>query len=179
MSKTKKFLLIFFTIVICILIVIGSLYAYLFFTDKLDKNVQTQIIDALFTEENYPKVDGISLMTNLAIAYEKNFTGNDNVDLSFSQTEDEAYDNLIKGNCNLILVTSPTETELNKAKSAGITLEVRQILNEGFVFYTSIENKVDNVTLEQAKKIYTGEIRNWNVVGGDNFEIKAFQKENN
>ncbi len=39
------------------------------------------------------------------------------------------------------------------------------------------ENPVDNVTLEQVKKIYTGEITNWRQLGGANKPIKLYTRK--
>lgn len=50
---------------------------------------------------------------------------------------------------------------------------------DGFVFVENKENKVDNLTIEQIQNIYTGKIRNWSEVGGEDAEIIAYQREKN
>ncbi|WP_249663454.1 substrate-binding domain-containing protein, partial [Lysinibacillus fusiformis] len=47
---------------------------------------------------------------------------------------------------------------------------------EAFVFFVHHKNSVDNVTLEQVKKIYAGEITNWHEVGVEKKPIRAFQR---
>ena len=101
-----------------------------------------------------------------------------NIEVTSSKT-DGAYKNLISGNADLILVVDPSEDEIKLAQDAGVELTSYKVANEGFVFFTNTQNKVDNLTLEQIQKIYTGEIKNWSEVGGDNQEIIAYQRPEN
>ena len=50
---------------------------------------------------------------------------------------------------------------------------------EGFVFFVEEDNPVDNLTSEQIRAIYHGDITNWKEVGGKNQAITAFQRPNN
>lgn len=47
---------------------------------------------------------------------------------------------------------------------------------DGLAFLVNADNPVDSLTVEQIRKIYTGEITNWSQVGGDNLEIVPFQR---
>ena len=110
----------------------------------------------------------------------KNFTNTD-VDVSkldYTNTH-PGYVRLINGEVDLIVVTEPSEEELALAKEKNVELEVIPVVNEGFVFYVNGENKVDNLSLEQVQKIYTGEITNWLQVGGEDAPIRAFQRPEN
>ena len=84
--------------------------------------------------------------------------------LNYSNTH-PGYVKLINGEVDLIVVTEPSEEELKLAKEKGIELEVIPVVKEGFVFYVNRDNKVDNLSVEQIQKIYTGEIKNWKEVG--------------
>ena len=86
------------------------------------------------------------------------------------------YEALISGEKDIILVTEPSEEMLKKAEAAGVELEVVPFSKEGFVFLVNSENKVDNLTDRQIKDIYGGKILNWNEVGGENLEIRAYQR---
>jgi len=57
-----------------------------------------------------------------------------------------------------------------------VELVVTPIVNEGFVFLTSTENPMTNLSYEQVQGIYRGEITNWNQVGGPDMEIIAYQR---
>ena len=98
--------------------------------------------------------------------------------LNYTNTH-PGYVKLINGEADLIVVTEPSEEELNLAKEKGVELEVIPVVKEGFVFYVNGQNKVDNLTLEQIQKIYTGEITNWSEVGGDDEKIIPYQRPTN
>ncbi|MBQ9267577.1 MAG: substrate-binding domain-containing protein [Clostridia bacterium] len=136
--------------------------------------------EAIFTEENYPRIDGSTATIPLSEAFKAEFLGKGLNDVSVvHNTTHNAYVNLVDGNADLILVTYPSEEELQYAKDQGVDLEIVPVVNEAFVFYTNEKNPVKSLTLEQIQKIYTGEITNWSEVGGNDVEIKAYQREPN
>jgi phosphate transport system substrate-binding protein len=116
----------------------------------------------------------------MATAFMANFTNTnaDELEITSSKT-DGAYQNLINGDADVILVVEPSEDELKIAEDAGVELVSYKVANEGFVFFTNTENSVDNLSLEQIQKIYTGEIKNWSEVGGDDQSIIAYQRPAN
>lgn len=79
----------------------------------------------------------------------------------------------------LIFVTEPSTDELNDARKEGVTLDVTPIALDGFVFITHKDNPVESLTVEQVQKIYSGEIKNWKEVGGNNQKIIPYQRERN
>ncbi|MDR1197018.1 MAG: substrate-binding domain-containing protein [Candidatus Nomurabacteria bacterium] len=174
-------------LIIAIVVIITTLcvLAFSYFTKSwwfAEQQQPTQSVKTddtpLFTLENYPKVDASTATQPLAMAFMKNFTATADIDtskLNFTKT-DQAYSKLIKGDVDLILVTSPSEDELARAKKAGVELEVTPVVNEGFVFFVSQQNPVDSLTVQQVQDIYQGKITNWNQVGGENQEIKAYQR---
>ncbi len=134
----------------------------------------------IFTEENYPRIDGSTATIPLSEAFKAEFLGIPLEEATVvHNTTHNAYENLISGDADLILVTYPSDEELEFAKKAGVELEIIPVVNEAFVFYTNINNPVKDLTLEQIQKIYTGEITNWSEVGGNDAPIKAFQREPN
>jgi phosphate transport system substrate-binding protein len=137
--------------------------------------------DPIFAPDTYPKFDASTATQPLALAFYKNFTGIAEAKLTdFPLTKThEAYVKLINGEVDLILVTSPSEDEQNLAAEKGLELEVTPVVNEGFVFFVSSENPIDSLTIDQIQKIYTGEITNWNQVGGPDLSIIAYQRPAN
>lgn len=189
MKKALKVLLVTLFIILVISLCILS---YLYFTGKIanqeisqnvgeSNNIQNIIeTEPIFTIENYPKVDASLATQPLTNAFIKNFT-NQNIDtskLNYTNTH-PGYIKLINGEVDLLVVTEPSEEELALAKEKNVELEVIPVVKEGFVFYINGENIVNNLSLEQIQKIYTGEITNWSEVGGENLEIKAFQRPEN
>ncbi|MFC5603832.1 phosphate ABC transporter substrate-binding protein [Sporosarcina koreensis] len=51
------------------------------------------------------------------------------------------------------------------------------IAYDGIVVVTHPTNKVKDLTLEQVKKIFTGEVTNWKELGGDDLEIVVVSRE--
>lgn len=137
--------------------------------------------EALYNLNDFPKVDGSTATQPLIQAVMKDFTATSDIDFekyNFTKTH-QAYAKLINDEVDLIVVTAPSEEELQMAKDKGIELEVIPVVKEGFVFYVNSENKVTNLTIEQIQKIYMGEITNWKDVGGTDSQIKAYQRPKN
>ena len=186
--KKKKVIANIITIVICLVIVALGYVAYKYFTNANDlknqnepEQVEEKIsTEPLYTDENYPKVDGSTATAPLAEAFEANFKGKkiDEVNVEHSKTH-KAYEKLINKELDLILVTSPSEDEEKLAKKANVELEVTKVVNEGFVFFLNKNNPVNSLTVEQIQKIYSGEITNWKEVGGNDEEIIAYQRPKN
>ena len=177
----KKVIAAIISLVMIVLVICGCVFLYRFSTGQIlqkNNNTESQISsEPLFTLENYPRVDASLATQPLTNAFIKNFVGND-VDTSkieYTNTH-PGYVKLINGEADLIVVTEPSSEELQLAKDAGVRLEVIPVVKEGFVFYVNAENPVENLTLEEIQKIYTGEITNWAQVGGQDAEIRAFQR---
>lgn len=174
-------------VVIVILVVAGCVLAYFYFTKDKTKPIidpeerkALQNQEQLFTADNYPKIDGSTATLPLAEAFKANFTKTDikDVNVTHSKTH-KAYVNLINGDTDLILVTYPSEDEQKLAQEKNVELEIVPIVKEAFVFFVNKSNTVNNLTLEQIQKIYTGQIKSWKDVGGDNQRIIPFQRPEN
>ncbi len=92
----------------------------------------------------------------------------------------EAYVNLISDSTDVILVArEPSPDELAFANSRGIKLNFKAVALDAFVFILNVNVPVDNLTIDQIRGIYTGNITNWRDVGGPNAPINAYQREAN
>lgn len=127
---------------------------YLNFTQK-DTNTNVEEIDtsAIYTVENYPKVDCSTATIPLAKAFMANFAGIDEAELEIQSSKtDGAYRNLINGDVDLILVVEPSKDELKVAEDEGVELVSYKVANEGFIFFTNTQNSVSNLSFEQIQK---------------------------
>lgn len=88
----------------------------------------------------------------------------------------QAYERLIRGEVDIIFAGGPSEDQLAAAESYGVELTLTPIGAEAFVFFVNRDNLVDNLSLEQIIGIYSGEITDWNEVGGANQTIRPFQR---
>ena len=149
----------------------------------------------------YPYIDGSTVCVPMAVEFARQHLGFEdstaNEFVLFSTTH-YAYENLmdpmnqtefyvhhnfganinLKG-VDLVIATEPSDEEIAQAESLGVTLKKTPVCYDAFVFITHKDNPVENLTVEQIKKIYTGEITNWKEVGGKNEKIRAFQREKN
>ena len=145
---------------------------------KVNKEVSKE---PLFSLEDYPKVDASLATQPLTDAFIKDFTGEENIneeDLDYTNTH-PGYIRLIDGDVDLIVVTEPSEEELKYAKEKNVELEITPVVREGFVFYVNAGNPVKDLKLEQIQDIYSGKITNWSEVGGNDEEIRPFQRPAN
>ena len=177
-SKTTKVVLVILAILVCIAVYVGVMWYYTNL-HKSQEQVQEEIShEKLYDLATFPKIDASLATQPLTNAIVKDFTGGEDFDtsiLNYSNTH-PGYVKLINDEVDLIVVTEPSEEELELAKQKGVELEVIPVVKEGFVFYVNSQNPVDSLTTEQIQKIYTGEITNWKEVGGQDEEIKAFQR---
>ena len=177
-SKTTKVVLVIIAILVCIAVYVGVMWYYTNL-HKSQEQVQEEIShEKLYDLATFPKIDASLATQPLTNAIVKDFTGGEDFDtsiLNYSNTH-PGYVKLINDEVDLIVVTEPSEEELELAKQKGVELEVIPVVKEGFVFYVNSQNPVESLTTEQIQKIYTGEITNWKEVGGQDEEIKAFQR---
>ena len=167
--------------ILILLMIISCIIAYYFLIVKKPKEEpETISTDILYTQESLPRVDASLATQPLMDAFVLNFTGKTTKELGVEYTNtDPAYTKLINNETDLIVVTEPSEDELKRASDANVELEVTKVVNEGFVFFVNKDNKVDSLTLEQIRSIYSGEITNWSEVGGTDTEIIAYQRPEN
>lgn len=131
-------------------------------------------------EAQLPRLDGSTALYPMfasfvqAVYPEKEYPL-DGGELVSSQTS-FAFELLLKGNVDIAFMPKPSDKQQKAAERAGIELEYTPIGKEAFVFFVNEKNPVDQLTIEQIQGIYAGEIENWKEVGGNNEEIKAFQR---
>jgi len=76
--------------------------------------------------------------------------------------------NLLDGTTDIANASRPIkEKELKRAKEKGINPVATIIAKDGIAVIVHPSNPVTALTLEQIRKIYTGEISNWKEVGGN------------
>ena len=86
------------------------------------------------------------------------------------------YQLLAEKGIDLFLGVYPSEEQMSYAEECDTTFVYTPVGTEAFVFFVHKDNPIDNLTTEQIKGIYSGEITNWKQVGGKNEEIAAFQR---
>lgn len=87
-----------------------------------------------------------------------------------------AYQNLVCGAADLIFVFRPSKKQVEDAAAKGREFAITPIGREAFVFFVNRDNPVDSLTVRQVKDIYSGKIRNWKEVGGNDIPVAPYQR---
>lgn len=132
--------------------------------------VYAGFVQAVYPEKEYPVYDPV-----YASAYPEADDENGYGQITCSGTT-EAYERLLAGKTDMIFVAGPSDAQLQRAEELGMELHMTPVGKEAFVFFVNSKNPVENLTVEQIRGIYSGEITNWKEVGGRNRSIRAFQR---
>lgn len=150
----------------------------------------------------YPTIDGSTVCVPMGMELARQHLGLAESDLpgfvTFSTTHN-AYVRLMEGKPNpnvsiasqnaildpeapvrLFLGTEPSQEELQMAKDSGVELVKVPFCYDAFVFLVNGTNPVDNLSVKEIRMIYSGEIIQWDKVGGKEGEmIFAYQRPQN
>ncbi|MBR2791675.1 MAG: substrate-binding domain-containing protein [Erysipelotrichaceae bacterium] len=95
--------------------------------------------------------------------------------VTFTNTVNGYY-RLVDGKIDMLFGARPSKEQTEYAKSYDKTLRQTLIGKEAFVFFVENDNPVSDISSEQLRAIYHGDITNWKEVGGKNQAIVAFQR---
>ena len=164
------------------------------------ESVQTPITLPLVSEEGFPRIDGstsaaplgakiLCAMMEMPCEWVEFIDGNRYLMPDLTSYSDDfprfghqgthaAYINLIEGNTDLILVArSPSQEEIELAEFSGVTFDIKPIGLDAFVFMVNEDNPVHGLSIDEIQGIYTGEITNWQEVGGPPVSITPYQRD--
>ena len=103
------------------------------------------------------------------------FSYNDFVAKNHFSGTHEAYMNLMEGKTDVIIASRDiSRNEKASSKELGVELETAPLAIDALVFIVNPRNPVKNLTSDQVRKIYTGEITNWKEVGGVDHAITPY-----
>ena len=91
-----------------------------------------------------------------------------------------SFVSLLDGEDDLIITAREISRDEQKyADEKGVAVISTPIAKDAFVFIVNPKNPVRNLTIEQIQKIYTGEIRNWKEIGGNDATINPYVRNPN
>jgi phosphate transport system substrate-binding protein len=90
-----------------------------------------------------------------------------------------AYENLINGDADIIFCAEPSKDQIAKTAEKGVNFNLTPIGIDAFVFFVNKNNPIDNITSEQVRAVYSGEITNWYSINGIDQPIIAYQRPKN
>ena len=76
------------------------------------------------------------------------------------------YQAIVDGDTDIFFSAAPSEAQRQYAAEQGVELVYVPVGLEAFVFFVNEKNPVDNLTADQIRQIYGGNITNWADVGG-------------
>lgn len=133
----------------------------------------------VFTRVNMPRLDGSTSTAPLAEAVCSVLLGESRESVAdlvrFNKTT-TAYYNLISGHADLLIVGEDNAEILEEKARRGFEWEREPFATDAFVFVVNEDNPVDSITIDEARRIYAGEITNWRELGGEDTKIIPFQR---
>ena len=78
------------------------------------------------------------------------------------------YQAIVDGTTDILFCAGPSAEQMWYAEEKGVELVYVPVGLEAFVFFVNEQNPVDNLTVEQIRKIYACDYTNWSEVGGPN-----------
>jgi len=86
------------------------------------------------------------------------------------------YQAIVDGTTDVLFCAAPSADQKQYAEDNGVELVYVPIGLEAFVFFVNENNPVDDLSVEQIRKIYAGEYTNWSSVGGANRVINPITR---
>ena len=77
---------------------------------------------------------------------------------------------------DMLLSVKYYDSALEEVEKFGADLVITPVAKEGFVFIVHEDNPIESLTQEQIKGIFSGKIKNWKEVGGDDGPIITYQR---
>jgi len=145
----------------------------------IENKTDMPILDG--AEACYPVYSAIAkaLYKDIDIIEEENKNLDKNGEIVTFYNTVVGYNRLFQGEVDMFFGAKPSQDQIKEAESWGVELEYTQIGKEAFVFFVNEDNPIDNLTSEQVRAIYHGDITNFKELGGADEEIVAFQRPAN
>ncbi len=162
--------------------------ALLYDYEPYGENTKVAVLEeeaALQLTEDLPRMDGATALYPVYSAFARAVYPRDMLqgayyknDYVMCNTTTGAYDSIVLGDADIIFAAMPSEAQLEFAKAQGVTLEFTPIGREAFVFFVNAQNPLENITVEEIRKIYSGELTSWKDLGINGLgSIRAFQRD--
>lgn len=92
----------------------------------------------------------------------------------------QSYMNLIDGKVELVIAARAASRDENKyARDNNVALIEKPIAKDALTFMVNNSNPIECLSVEQIRKIYTGDIANWQEVGGEDMLITPYVRNRN
>jgi phosphate transport system substrate-binding protein len=127
-------------------------------------------------------IDGSTTVGPIAKAFAEYFmAARPDVNITVSESgSGNGAKSLVNGVCDIADMSRPMkDSEFKAAAEKGIQPVAHVVALDGLPILVHPKNPVNELTIEQIRKIYTGEITNWKEVGGPDMGIVVITRDTN
>lgn len=127
-------------------------------------------------------IDGSTTVGPIAKAFAEYYmTANPDVNLTVSESgSGNGAKSLVNNTCDVAAMSRPMKnSEFKAAADKGIQPVAHVVALDGLPILVHPSNPVQDLTVEQVRKIYLGEISNWKEVGGPDKKIVTISRDTN
>ena len=178
MNKNKKILALFTVIFLATSIVFTGCST----ASQTATNTATSTVTATVTTSGSFKIIGSNTVTPLSAVWAEEFMAmNPSVVIAVSGPGSGAgIAALINGTTDICQASRKIKpTEIEQAQSVGINPYEIQVATDALSVIVHPSNPISELTIAQLSAIYTGNITNWNEVGGNDAEIVVLSRDTN
>lgn len=151
-------------------------------TAELDEESELKL------SSDIPRIDGATALYPIYAAFAKAVYPKELIDdvgeaaavneYLMCSTTTGAYRNIVTGDADIIFAAAPSDEQRAYAEENGVELVYTPIGREAFVFFVNGQNPIENITVDEIRGIYGGEITEWEQLGVRGMgEIRAFQRD--
>ncbi len=127
-------------------------------------------------------IDGSTTVGPIAKAFAEYYmAANPEVNITVSESgSGNGAKSMVNGTCDVAIMSRPMkESEFKAAADKGIQPVAHVAALDGLPILVHPSNPVQDLTVEQVRKIFLGEITNWNQVGGPDKAIVTISRDTN
>lgn len=133
----------------------------------------------LFADGDFPVMDSSTArkpVTSEIYAFFCESTGAGGA-VPLCSTTHNAWLNIADRVADVALLAAPTQEEQDYLDERGVTVEMKLYGGDGLVFIGNRECGVENLSLDQVRAIYRGDITNWAQLGGVDHAIRVLYRD--
>jgi phosphate transport system substrate-binding protein len=143
---------------------------------RLDGATALYPLYSAFVRATYPEPEPAVNMPEYSHSGDLRSTDPKHLSYVVCSTTPFAFENLIDGYADIAFLMGVSDEQRKIAGDKGLELFLTPIGREAFVFFVNSRNAAQNLSTEDVRRIYSGEVTNWSEVGGGNDKITAYQR---
>jgi len=133
-------------------------------------------------DANQILVDGSTTVGPIAKAFAEHYmAAHPGVSITVSESgSGNGAKSLINATCDVATLSRPMKnSETKAAQDAGVLPIEHVVALDGIAIIVHASNPVSNLTLEQIRRVYLGEVRSWKELGGPDLPIVIISRDTN